>query len=440
MTQLEKLKDNKISYHLLWWFIYLTFKRVYRRMEYYGKENLRADVPIIIAPNHSNTLMDAMAALFSTRRLKIYVARADVFKKPFVIELLTFLKILPINRMRDGVRNLSKNEEINDMVVDILHNRLYFCIFPEGTHQMKHSLLPLGKGICRIALQANSIFGRKQPLYIVPMGVEYGHFTRFRSSMLVQAGEPFNVTEFIENHSHLETPDMINALKEAVAIRMKEKILYIPNDENYEGTLELCHLWSGRQKERLQLRGKPLLNRFLSAKQTLSDISHYLQDQPEEAKKLIADATLFSIERHKKGIRIPSMHRRNPKRNLLFKSLLLIVGLPYFAVAAVVSSPATLLAERLCSKAKDPAFHNSIRFLVASFFYPLYLLVIFVLFLAFLPWWWALAAIAAALPSLYYTYDYLRGVRMFISDVKWLKNKELREKLRQFEERFTKKQ
>jgi hypothetical protein len=171
-----------------------------------------------------------------------------------------------------------------------------------------------------------------------------------------------------------------------------------------------------------------LLNNFLSAKQTISDVSQYLQNQPEDAKKLIEDAKQFSIERHKKGIRIPSMHRKNPISNLLIKSILLIIGLPYFAFAALVSSPVTLLSEWICTKLKDTAFHNSIRFLVISFLYPLLLLILFIISFIVLRWYWALAAAAVAVPTVLYVYDYLRWVRLFISDIKWLKNKALRDK------------
>jgi hypothetical protein len=192
--------------------------------------------------------------------------------------------------------------------------------------------------------------------------------------------------------------------------------------------LELCHLWSEQQKERLKLKGKSLLNNFLSAKQSISDISHALQNQAEEAKKLIEEAKHFSIERHKKGIRIPSMHRNNLVLNLLIKSILLIIGLPYFAASALVSSPVTLLSEWICSKTKDPAFHNSIRFLMIAFLHPLVLLVISITSLSVLRWYWALAAITLAVPTVIYVYDYLRWVRLFISDIKWLINKELRDK------------
>ena len=430
MTLFEKLRSNDLRYRLLWRYIKVVFYNVYHRIEFHGKERLTAKDSIILSPNHTNTLMDAMAVLFATKRLKVYVARADVFKKSWAVKALTALKIMPINRIRDGAKSLSKNEEINDIAVNLLREGIYFCIFAEGTHQMKHSMLPLGKGICRIALQANEDFGKEKPLYIVPLGIEYGHFTRFCSSMLVQICEPFNVTQFIADHAHLGTPELINALKDAVAERMKEKILYIPNDENYEGTVELCHLWSDEQRKRLQLKGKPLLNRFLYAKQTISDVGQYLQNQPEKAKELIEEAKQFSIERHKKGIRIPSMHHKNPIANLLLKSILLIIGLPYFLVAAVVSAPVTLLTEWICTKLKDVAFHNSIRFLMVLFFYPIFLLIVLIVLFIVLRWNLALAAIIAIVPSVIYVYDYLRWTRTFISDIKWLNNRKLREKFK----------
>ena len=432
MTQLEKIKKNNIYYRLLWAYVNSIFRKVYRRVEYHGAEKLPVNGSVILAPNHTNTFMDAMAVSFSVKNRKIFVARADIFKKPWMIKGLTFLKILPINRMRDGVKNLSKNEGINDMVVDALREEIYFCIFAEGTHRMKHGLLPLGKGICRIALQANANFGESKPLYIIPLGMEYGHFFRFCSSVLVQIGEPFNVTQFIENHSHLEEPELINTLKETIALQMKETILYIPDDQNHTGTLELCHLWSDRQRKRLGLPKKSLVNNFLAAKQTVSDISHLLQNQPEEAQKWIEEAEHFSKQRHKKGIRIPSMHRENPRASLCLKALLLIVGLPYFVVSALVSAPTTLLAEWICTKMKDEAFHNTVRFLIILFFYPLSLLLIFIPLLVAFPCCWALAGIALAVPSVFYVYYYLRLLRLFISDIKWMANKTLRLEFERF--------
>ena len=117
------------------------FKLAYRRVQYHGKENIPQDGAIIYAPNHSNTLMDALAVLAIDEHAKVFVARADVFKHPVILKFLTFLKMLPINRIRDGRAGLTQNEEINDLVVDVLRDKVPFCILPEGKHRTMHSLM-----------------------------------------------------------------------------------------------------------------------------------------------------------------------------------------------------------------------------------------------------------------------------------------------------------
>jgi 1-acyl-sn-glycerol-3-phosphate acyltransferase len=114
------------------------------------------------------------------KKPKVYVARADIFKNPTLAKIFTFLKIMPIMRMRDGINEVKKNDKTIEKAVDVLKDKVPFCIFPEGQHQAKHSAQPLSKGIFRIAFQAQELMPG-QPLYIVPVGIQYGNFFRFRS-------------------------------------------------------------------------------------------------------------------------------------------------------------------------------------------------------------------------------------------------------------------
>lgn len=66
-------------------------------------------------------------------------------------------------------------------------------------HRTKHSLLRLSKGIFHIAMDSNQKFGKEEPIYIVPVGIEYGDYFRFRSTAMIQYGEAINVTDFIKN-------------------------------------------------------------------------------------------------------------------------------------------------------------------------------------------------------------------------------------------------
>ena len=178
---------------------------------------------MIFAPNHTNALCDAMAILGIDHGQKVFVARADIFKDPKKAAILNWLKIMPISRVRDGLEEVRHNDETMNKAVDTLRDGVPFCIFAEGTHHPDRSILPLSKGIFRIALQANESFGHEKPVYIVPVGIEYGDYFHLWDSVKVTIGEPINVTSFVESRlSFVESrAQMIMELREILTERME---------------------------------------------------------------------------------------------------------------------------------------------------------------------------------------------------------------------------
>ena len=427
---MNKIQEKSKNYYRLRKYVDFMFKAAYRRREYYGKEKIPQDGTIIYAPNHTNTLMDALAVLIIDKPAKVFVARADIFKQPFILKILTFLKMLPINRKRDGVDSLlSQNEEINDIVVDVLRDRVPFCIMPEGTHRTMHSLMPLQKGIFRIALQANDAFGNETPIYIVPVGIEYGHLFRYRSSLLLQIGDPINVTQFLKERSECLPPQQINLLRDELSDRMKKVILQIPDDDNYSATLELSQLYNNEQQRKLKLNKNTLINRFLAAEETVKNVADSLQTNPQETQQLLDRAKEFSRQRHSLGIGMRSVLNPHIRLSLVGKLFLLLLGLPYFVFSAVATSPVTLLSVWLCSKFKDPAFHNTVRYLVSFVLLPVLLLLLGVTAFIVSPCWiWGLAFVLLFLPAFFFLHDYLRLARLVVSDIKWLVHRGLYKK------------
>jgi len=92
----------------------------------------------------------------------------------------------------------------------------------------------LSKGIFRIALQANDTFGDEKPVYIVPVGLEYGDYFHLWNSLTVNIGKPIDVTAFAQAHAALDRPQLMMALREELTLRMRELILWVPDDEQYE--------------------------------------------------------------------------------------------------------------------------------------------------------------------------------------------------------------
>ena len=291
MAKPKKIQDYNRAYAFLRYYVDLVLKLSYRNIRYVNRERIPQDGAVIYAPNHTNALMDALVILAMDRKAKVFVARADIFKKPLLAKIFAFLKIMPIMRLRDGVDEVKKNYETIEKAVDVLRDKVPFCIFPEGTHQAKYSSLPLSKGIFRIAFQAQELMP-DMPLYIVPVGMRYGSFFRFRSTVRVQVGEPINVQEFVNSHSENTPQEQMNILRDILAERMKSSILYIPNDEDYDATYEICGAAVKRQvlgygRNPFGRRFNRLDAHFEANKQIVKRIVEMKEQEPAKAAELL---------------------------------------------------------------------------------------------------------------------------------------------------------
>ena len=231
---MKQIYDENIGYRICFPYVRWMFRKSYRRIRYVGTENVPTDGAVIFAPNHTNALQDALAVLFINDEHKVFVARADMFRSKVFAKILNWLKIMPIRRMRDGAGEVLKNDETENRAIETLRTGVPFCILPEGTHRAKHSLLPLRKGIFRIAIRANEEFGKEKPIYIVPVGLEYGDWFNLWDNLVVNVGKPMNVTEFIAERGDMEQPKLILEMRDELTKRMQELILWVPDDENYE--------------------------------------------------------------------------------------------------------------------------------------------------------------------------------------------------------------
>jgi hypothetical protein len=134
--------------------------------------------------------------------------------------------------------------------------------------------------------------------------LEYGDWFHLWDSLTINIGKPLNVTEFITEHADLERPKLILAMREELTMRMREQILWVPDDENYEKNWE-------------ELRKNP----------------------PKK---------LNWFPKH-----------RMPKWLLL---IMLIILSPLALISGVLTLPLWLAWLIIRWKIKDPAFHNSVQF------------------------------------------------------------------------------
>ena len=398
-------------------------------------ERIPKDGAVIFAPNHTGALMDALVILAMDRRPKVFVMRADLFKNKKLAKVFSFCKIMPIMRMRDGFDEVKKNNETIEKAVEVLRDKVPFCIFPEGTHQTKYSTLPLAKGIFRIALQAHDLMP-DMPLYIVPVGVRYGSFFRFRSSARVQIGNPINIGEFIAEHGEYTTQEQMNHMRDCLQQRMQESIFYIPNDEDYDATYEICAAVVRKQEHHLindeeygKLRG--IDAHFAANNMTVKHLGYLKKANPELATRLVKLGNEASEIRKADQISLKSVSVKYPLLSRILKMLFMLVVLPYSLVAALFNSPILLACNLIFKMFKDQAFRNSVRYVMNLVVWPILLIIYATFAFIYMPWMWALIAIVALMPAPIVVHEEYRLFRMLISDIKLWRNKELRAKYRE---------
>ena len=398
----------------------------YRKTCIHGKENIPTDGAILLTPNHCNTLMDALVVLRSHRDKMVFGARADLFRKPFIARLMKFVKILPMVRQRDGLRNVLKNKDTQETIVETLENNVRFCMYPEGTHRTKHSLQTLGKGAFRAALAANEKFGDKKPVYIVPVGIEYGDYFRYRSSSLVNFGEAINVTEFIKGLDTDNEAQMMDALRKELAERMSQLITFIKADEKYDGKWALTKMVAMNRKRAYGEFGTDLYKEMTYNREIVAEIEAACENEPEKMEEILKDAAEFEVRRKKRGISLYSFKKKSsPVMSVVGKGIAALLGLPYFLFSAVACLPMWVANEIIRAKVRDKAFRNTVslgvKLALTLILFPTYAALGFCL----APWWAALAFMLLWLPSFGYFYDYIEGCRRWFSDIRLLGDKKM---------------
>ncbi len=435
MAHQRKIQDYNPWYNFLRHYVDLVLKLSYRTVRYVGYDKIPQDGAVIYAPNHTNALMDALVILAMDRKPKVFVARADIFRKRILAKIFTFLRIMPIMRLRDGVDEVKKNYETIKRSVDVLRDRVPFCIFPEGQHQAKYSSLPLSKGIFRIAFQAQELMP-DVPLYIVPVGIRYGSFFRFRSTVRVAIGDPINVGEFIASQGDATPQEQMNIMRDVLAERMRESIFYIPNDEDYDATYEICAaVVKSRAKEFEREADGSRVNRldahFRANNSTVQRIAHIKEQYPEKAAELMRLGREAAAIRRSNRISLASVSIKYPILSRILKGIFLIVALPYCVPVSILTLPLKAVCAFIFTKIKDFAFRNSVRFVVNLVLWPLLMILYSVIAYLFLPWQWALPVTLALLPAPIVAHETWRLIRLVISDFKLLMNSNLRGKYAQ---------
>ena len=386
---MKKPYEKQLGYDLLRGWCNVTTRSLFSKITSSGKENIPSDGAVILAPNHCNTLMDALVILQDRREPTLFGARADIFRKPILNKFLRYIRILPIPRVRDGLQEVLNNRQTMDEVVEALDHGMKYALFCEGTHRPKHSLLPLKKGLVRTALLANERFAGSKPVYIVPIGLEYEDYYRLQTPLAIQYGEAINVTDYVTEHPDATESEIYRGLLGILKERIASLITYLPDDETYDGRWALTKMAG--------------VEAAMAADESL-----------------IEEAATFDSERKAARLSSWSFGQKHPALRVLGKVLIGLVLLPLILLEAIASAPLWGLSAHIVRGLKDKAFSRTARFGVKLAGTPLMVIIWALVFFLCLPWKAALVAFLLAIFSHRIFYTALRYGRILLSDIRLL--------------------
>lgn len=385
MFRKKKIDEWALDYWMLQQYARLCFRIYYRKIEVVNRQNIPDNQPVILTPNHQNALMDAMVLVCNTGKQNVFLARADIFKGKRLIRFLTFANIMPIYRIRDGIENVKRNDKVFEKTLNVLHNKLNpLGIFPEGNHGNRRRLRQLVKGLFRIAFQAQEKYGDQPGVKIVPIGIDYGHYQHFRTTLFVNIGKPIEVSEFYPVYR--DNPvNGINLLKERFSEKLSEQMIDIQTEEYYELYMELRALFNDEMRKVLDIRDGSLSGKFRADKVMIDRLNRELEKNPGS---IVGLNNL--VMRYREGLRRAGLRdwvlKKNtwPAAGLISGIIAALLLLPVFIAGLASNYLPYWFAGSRVKNLKDPQFHSSFKYVIGMIAFPLWYLVLAVV-LVFLP-------------------------------------------------------
>ncbi|ORX51931.1 hypothetical protein DM01DRAFT_1323805 [Hesseltinella vesiculosa] len=166
-------------------------------------ERAPKDIPLIVAATHHNMICDpaVLSVTYPEQRRLHYWAKNTLFKNPHASAFFTNCGVLPVDRTTKDNALLYKH------TLESLRIGESIAVFPEGT---SHSLPHLGvfkDGASFAALEyAKSIVEDPSPnadgslpksMAVLPVGIVYPQKSKYRSSVIVQYGEPIYMDKYL---------------------------------------------------------------------------------------------------------------------------------------------------------------------------------------------------------------------------------------------------
>ncbi|MEM9836233.1 MAG: 1-acyl-sn-glycerol-3-phosphate acyltransferase [Bacteroidota bacterium] len=203
----------------------------YRHIDITGLENIPTNGPVIFAANHPTAFIEpCILACFQERELH-FLARGDLFKNRLATWALHRLHILPVFRLQDGgYGKLKENYQTFAACNRALSAGKAVMILAEGRCIHEKRLRQIRKGTGRIALSSLAADPNLSDIPIVPIGVNFTHPDKMRSTVMIRCGAPLSTRQYLADYQQTENIG-VRKLTDDLRKALSPLVIQIPSRE-----------------------------------------------------------------------------------------------------------------------------------------------------------------------------------------------------------------
>lgn len=339
----------------------LIVRTFFRKIVVDGRDNLPESGPVILTPNHPNSLLDPLILLTLPRRYQIrFVAKAGLFKIPQLGWLMRRIGAIPVVRRMDAEGKVDYEAFFSSCVKTLAAGES-IVIFPEGQSLPQPHMKSLRTGAARLFFLA---YEKGITVKIVPVGLNYERGSVFRTHVVVSIAPPIDTTTFVENHER-DPKKAVRELTDEIARALHKHVFQTDDFRDRDLMLLLDRLYRTENTDDSWTERLRRLRKFETGFNTLRD--SYSRDI-EQLRYMLSQYETQSITFEKKHGFAVSGNRLS-----LMRFFIVFIGLPVAVSGALFNLIPYKLCRLLVTKIKkyDESAAATYKISYSLFLFPL---------------------------------------------------------------------
>jgi 1-acyl-sn-glycerol-3-phosphate acyltransferase len=260
----------------------------FQKIELRNGENVPPDGPVVFVANHPNSIMDALVMGAVTKRKVNYIGHAGLFSNKLKSWFLKSCGVIPVYRREDAPEKMDQNVTAFEACYEALEKGETIGIFPEGTSDMLRKVKKVKTGAARIVLVAEERNHYQLGVKVIPIGLYFFSRSRFRSKVLVNVGNPIDLTPYFKLNEK-DNYEAVQRLTEEIQRSLERLTVNIRHEELDQFVRDIEILYREELKSEIpEIRksSKNTLADFLITQRIAECVEYYYKHKPQIVRDL----------------------------------------------------------------------------------------------------------------------------------------------------------